>query len=172
MHLLICTACACFHSAIVSSFNRNPTGPAKPQTFTIWPRPVTVCQRWPKAVSHNLFSNGGLYLLKPDISHAREELHLKLQLLFIETEHLIFICKERDDYQFSSQYTEHSFLRHLKICAQKGRWLSCLQVLCWVSLRGGSEVENFEGKTVITECKKGPGAQIWTSMWGAPSVQQ
>lgn len=64
------------------------------------------------------------YLLKPDISHAREEFHLKLQLLFIETEHLIFICKERDDYQFSSQYTEHSFKRQLKICAQKGRWLS------------------------------------------------
>lgn len=50
--------------------------------------------------------------------------------------------------------------------------LSYLQVLCWVSLRGGSEIENFGGKTVIIECKKGPGAQILTSMWGAPSVQQ
>lgn len=50
--------------------------------------------------------------------------------------------------------------------------LSCLQVLCWVSLRGGSEVENTDGKTVIIECKKRPGAQTGTSMWGAPSVQQ
>lgn len=58
------------------------------------------------------------------------------------------------------------------MCSERKMTLSYLQVLCWVSLRGGSEIENFGGKTVIIECKKGPGAQILTSMWGAPSVQQ
>lgn len=71
-----------------------------------------------------------------------------------------------------SIYRTQFFKAPQNLCSERKVTLSCLQVLCWVSLRGGSEVENFEGKTVITECKKGPGAQIWTSMWGAPSGQQ
>ena len=151
MHLLICTACACFHSAIVSSFNRNPTGPAKPQTFTIWPRPVTACQRWPKAVSHNLFSNGGLWLfIKIWYISCQRRIALKITTGFYRNRTLDFYMQRKRWLPIlKSIYRTQFFKAAQNLWSERKVTLSCLQVLCWMSLRGGSEVENFEGKAVM-----------------------